>query len=430
MRSTVLPPRDTPPGPNLARFFRVPVLAQFLAPNMAKSLERAVRLRHALTAVRRGATVRAASQQYGVSASAIQRAKQAGERRAVRQVTNVESTKPTIAPPLRAQLLAAIEAAEATSVRKAAKVHGISASSIQRARKGQIASTGPGRHALLPEITMKTMAAVLQESCRLGIPWTVSQFKSFAIGVATKHGHVTFKASKNWCKRFFKRFPEVKTAKVAVQARNRTSAANPVALATWFQEIVVPLYEARFGKDPSNIDPRCLHNMDETPLHAMNEDGVAIVDSTLRASKVPKRRGGVNREYYTGVVTVSAAGTMTPPLILFKGTTLHDHWIPQDADLEMMGTRFTATPSGTMNSSLFVKWLSHFSDSVPPDIPRPLILFVDNHSSHIGLEGILEARRLRIELVTFPSNTTHVLQPLDVAVFGVLKQLLKKEKAQ
>jgi hypothetical protein len=84
----------TPPGPNLARFFRVPVLAQFLAPNMAKSPERAARIRHALAAIRRGVNVRATSQQCGVSTSAIQRVKQARERPSVQRGTKAGWTKP------------------------------------------------------------------------------------------------------------------------------------------------------------------------------------------------------------------------------------------------------------------------------------------------------------------------------------------------
>ncbi len=91
-------------------------------------------------------------------------------------------------------------------------------------------------------------------------PRSVQEFCHRRCNQALKHGYHTFKASKSWRMRFFKQFPEVKTAKVAVQAHNRTSAANPVALTTWFQEIVVPLYEARFGKDPNSIDPRCLYN--------------------------------------------------------------------------------------------------------------------------------------------------------------------------
>ncbi len=117
--------------------------------SQVKSPERAARIRHALTAIRRGVSVRATSQQCGVSASAIQHVKQARERPSVNGGQK-HGRSHQFAPPLRARLLAvveAVEAAEATSVlRKAANVHHVSASTIQRAWKGQIASSGPGRH--------------------------------------------------------------------------------------------------------------------------------------------------------------------------------------------------------------------------------------------------------------------------------------------
>ena len=59
---------------------------------------------------------------------------------------------------------------------------------------------------------------------------------------------------------------------------------------------------------------------------------------------------------------------------------------------------------------------------------------MDGHSSHINLELIKLAREKGIILMCSPSHTTHALQPLDVGVYGPVKnswkKILKEHKMQ
>ena len=55
-----------------------------------------------------------------------------------------------------------------------------------------------------------------------------------------------------------------------------------------------------------------------------------------------------------------------------------------------------------------------------------MLLIFDGHHSHISLELIELARENNIHLLCLPPHTTHLLQPLDVGVFGPLKQAWKK----
>ena len=52
----------------------------------------------------------------------------------------------------------------------------------------------------------------------------------------------------------------------------------------------------------------------------------------------------------------------------------------------------------------------------------PVMLFFDGHFSHMSITLIKRARDLGIHLFCLPPNTTHVLQPLDVGVFGPMEQ--------
>lgn len=53
----------------------------------------------------------------------------------------------------------------------------------------------------------------------------------------------------------------------------------------------------------------------------------------------------------------------------------------------------------------------------------PIILFIDGHTSHINLPVSEFCRNHNIILYCFPAHASHILQPLDVTVFGPLKKM-------
>ena len=54
-------------------------------------------------------------------------------------------------------------------------------------------------------------------------------------------------------------------------------------------------------------------------------------------------------------------------------------------------------------------------------IPKPVILFLDGHSSHLGLEASKYCWDHQIILYCFLPNAIHILQPFDVGIFSPLK---------
>ena len=59
-----------------------------------------------------------------------------------------------------------------------------------------------------------------------------------------------------------------------------------------------------------------------------------------------------------------------------------------------------------------------------------MVLIFDGHHSHISLELIELAKNNNIHLLCLPPHSTHLLQPLDVSVFGPVmstwKEVLKE----
>ncbi|KYN50385.1 hypothetical protein ALC57_00022, partial [Trachymyrmex cornetzi] len=71
-------------------------------------------------------------------------------------------------------------------------------------------------------------------------------------------------------------------------------------------------------------------------------------------------------------------------------------------------------------TNVFYLWLK------TNNIVFPVVLFMDGHSSHLTLPLSNFCRQHEIELIALYPNATHILQPLDVAVFHPLKMVWKK----
>jgi hypothetical protein len=49
------------------------------------------------------------------------------------------------------------------------------------------------------------------------------------------------------------------------------------------------------------------------------------------------------------------------------------------------------------------------------------MLILDGHGSHVDIEFMWECRQHQIHLLYLPAHTSHLLQPLDLAPFSVIK---------
>ena len=94
----------------------------------------------------------------------------------------------------------------------------------------------------------------------------------------------------------------------------------------------------------------------------------------------------------------------------------------------LAGTLYSVSKSGWMEADNFLQWfLKLFVPSVTHLLSKgPVVLFVDGHQSHISLQLVKTAKENGIHLYCLPPHTTHILQPLDVGVYGPVKQAWKK----
>ena len=68
-----------------------------------------------------------------------------------------------------------------------------------------------------------------------------------------------------------------------------------------------------------------------------------------------------------------------------------------------------------------------FKPKTKPSTLRRRLLLTDGHSSHLTARFIAFCLEKAIDLVVLPPHSSHILQPLDVAVFSPLKTYLSNE---
>ncbi|KAJ8875269.1 hypothetical protein PR048_023164 [Dryococelus australis] len=130
------------------------------------------------------------------------------------------------------------------------------------------------------------------------------------------------------------------------------------------------------------------------------------------------------KECLTVLISGNAAGVIAPPMILFRYKQLPaeicknipSHWGVGCSETGWM----TCETFYSYITNIFYPWLKQ------QNITLPIILFVDGHSSHMSLHFSNVCQQSGIILVSLYPNSTHITQPMDVAIFRTLKTGLKK----
>lgn len=129
------------------------------------------------------------------------------------------------------------------------------------------------------------------------------------------------------------------------------------------------------------------------------------------------QQSNLGHSHCTAHVCVAADGRVLSTYIIFEGGLPHRNF----TDGVPPSWLFGSSASGYMDSELFELW---FDNIFLPHCGsrRPVLLIFDNHDSHISLSLLKKAMANDVHVMGLPPHTTHILQPLDVSIFGPLKQ--------
>ena len=158
---------------------------------------------------------------------------------------------------------------------------------------------------------------------------------------------------------------------------------------------------------------------DETNVTDDPGDKAVIV---RRTDKDPKKIFTSSKTATSLMFTGTAAGERLPVYVVYKSKELHEQWTENGPP----GTRYNRSKSGWFDSNIFEDWFKTVILTWAKNLEGPKVVIGDNVSSHFNSNVLELCRKHNIRFVCLPANSTHFLQPLDVAFFGPLKIAWKK----
>jgi hypothetical protein len=222
---------------------------------------------------------------------------------------------------------------------------------------------------------------------------------------------------KDWAQRFIKRHPQLGSVfGLSIEAA-RIKEASPEKLMHWFDEFKRVIEE-------ENIRPEDIYNMDETgfSLGTLAQTRV-VVDKTCgtRYRAAPGRQ-----EWLTILECICGDGTVISPFVIFTGKTLSTDWIPANFDDSW---RFSVNTRGWTSNDHALDWLRQSFEPMTREKAngRMRVLIYDGHGSHVRGEFLEHCNQNRIHPLLLPPHTSHLLQPLDVGIFGPVKKAMTSQ---
>lgn len=225
--------------------------------------------------------------------------------------------------------------------------------------------------------------------------------------------------SKMWLSSFKER-TDMKSAHASPMEKIRSETATVGNISWWYDNVISKI-------DWENYDPKFIFNADETMLKQSNKMVVIVPSKTKR----PLVKQDESTEHVTIMTCVSASGELMPPLFIFPLKTL-----PLELDDFVAQGRMTIAgqPEGWINREIFIEWTKQFvlfvkerrSKFKTPNANA--ILFVDAHNSREAPEALKLMKDNQITCVTYPPDSTHILQAVDVGIFSPFKSYLQKQR--
>ena len=307
------------------------------------------------------------------------------------------------------------------SVRSASSIQCIPRSTLQGQLEGQttIAEAKSGYQRLSPiQEEHLTAWAITQEAIGLGLIHT--QLRAFAARLLKLQGEQQ-PLGQRWVNGFLRRNPLIITKRNQKIDSNRITGATTTSIRAWFQNFNLPAIRT--------VKPANRWNIDEAGIaEGLGSNGLILGSRETSAAAVKKAR---SRTQISFIKYISADSQALDPLVIYKGKSVQQQWFPTALE-QYTNQKFTATPNRqTTNETGLEQLVKVFIPSTQPTNPQePRLLVLDSYGSHCITEFIQECFVNKIFLLFLPVHTLHLLQPLDLSVFSLMKIVYQKYLAK
>lgn len=295
------------------------------------------------------------------------------------------------------QLVNAIHAVECgMKIRAASREFGIAESTIRlRMKTRNVEPATLGRKATFSQEQEQELADYVLKVANMFYGLTPADLRKLAYEfaeanhIAHNFSQATKMAGKDWLAGFMKRNARISLRKPEGTSINRINAFSKESVSNFFSNLGQVLEK---------------HNFPQNRIYNVDETGISNVQKPV-------------------VCAVSASGYFVPPMFIYPRVRMSPH-LKEGGPI---GAVYTCSKNGWINENLFFDWLQHFSNNTKPTQADPILLILDNHSSHISVRIYNYCRENGITLLSLPPHTSHRLQPLDLTFFSPLKSSFYRE---
>jgi hypothetical protein len=303
-----------------------------------------------------------------------------------------------------------------SSQRKAADAYGIPRSTLQQRLNGRkpnaIAHSNQQR--LTPEQETFLADWILDEDSRAQPP---SHLRVREMAIRILHMNGDYKPlGRHWVPNFITRNPRIASVVGRTIESARTTGASYETIRAFLQ-----LFERT--RIELGIQYEDIWNMDETGVAL----GVCTNHQVLASSSKKKAytKSLEDREWVSIIEACSATGIKLQCLVIFKGKHLQSTWFPATGVPDWL---YTTSENSWTSNSIGSEWLQRiFIPSTSPSHSGYRLLLLDGHGSHTPIDFMWLCKLHKIHLLYLPAHASHLLQPLDLAPFSVVKSRYRNE---
>jgi hypothetical protein len=301
------------------------------------------------------------------------------------------------------------------SLREAAKLYDIPRQTLSRRANGIVSrvDTRANSHKLTQLEEDSLIQWIFSMDSRGAAPRPATVREMANVLLAARGSNPPPTVGVNWASNFVKRRDELRTRFSRRYDYQRALNEDPKAIREWFMLVQRAIEE-------NGIQPEDIYNFDETGF-AM---GLISAQKVVTRAEYYGRRSILqpgNREWVTAIETICADGYSLPPCIIFKGQVYIAGWfesnLPRDWRIEVSNNGWTTDEIG-------LRWLQKIFIPCTNSRVRGRfrLLILDGHGSHLTPQFDRICAENDIIPLCMPSHSSHLLQPLDVGCFAVLKR--------
>lgn len=308
----------------------------------------------------------------------------------------------------------AIENGKYSSIRAAAEAFAVPRSTLQDRIKGHESRVVRRHHRhKFSEPEEKSMEEWLLSMDSRGFALTHAMCRDMANLLLRAReatpSETTPKVGKNWVTDFIKRHDSLASHLSRRYNYERALSEDPKLIKGWFDLVQNTIQ--KYGIIPADI-----WNFDETGFAMGVTSSQYIICSAEYHGKRKVLQAG-SREWVTVVEAINAEGGILPPYLILKGKVFLERWFPLPPNWAI-----NLSPNGWTSDQTGLDWLQkHF---IPNSTRKGtyILLILDGHSSHLTPQFDKLCEENKIICLCMPAHASHLLQPLDVGCFSVLKK--------